>query len=117
MISVYFLPVIIANGVEQVAGIEYIHDALLETTDDPMVRKLTQDTNQVEYDHLYPLSMEAYDATQEEIDLYHAVVIIPPVDPYYIRACEILSNPAIPIPAPHLAELVRIFGRRLGYDF
>lgn len=45
--------------------------------------------------------------------------LLPPPEPNpdTLRAQEILSNPNIPIPATDLADLVRIFGRRLGYDF
>lgn len=117
MIRVYFLPVETIDGTEQVAGIEFIHDALLEATAETDIRKLIQDTSQAEHDGLVAAGGISEAATQKDIDRYHEQVIIPPPDPDYDRACEILSNPAIPIPAPDLAKLVRIFGRRLGYRF
>lgn len=117
MIRVYFLPVEIVEGTEQVAGIEFIHDALLECTELPNQRKLIQDTTLEEDVSLTGVALEARDATQEEIDRYNAQVVITPPDPDTIRAEEILSNPSIPIPAPDLADLVRIFGHRLGYRF
>lgn len=117
MILVYFLPVETIDGTEQVAGIEFIHDALLECTEEPDVRKLTQDTTQEEHDGLFIVATDIREPTQLELERFHAEVIPFVPDPDTIRAEEILHNPTIPIPAPDLAELVRIFGRRLGYHF
>ena len=117
MIRVYFLPVVPIQGVEHVAGEEFMHDALLDSTEEPDIKKLTQDTTGAEHAGLIAVANSWREPTLHEIDLYHERVIIPPPDPDYIRACEILSNPAIPIPAPDLAELLRIFGRHMGYRF
>jgi len=117
MIRVYWLPTAHINGVPTIAGIEFIHDALLDTTEDPDVRKLIQDTTPDEHLGLVAVANSWRDATPEEIDRFHAEVIPFVPDPDTIRAEEILHNPTIPIPAPDLAELVRIFGRRLGYRF
>lgn len=117
MILVYLLPVNTVNGTEVVAGIEFIHDALLLATELVDVRKLIQDTTQAEHDGLFLVALDINDPTAEELALFNAREINPPPTPDYLRACEILSNPNIPIPAPDLAALVRIFGRRLGYDF
>ena len=117
MITVYFLPVHTISGVEVVAGIDYIHDSLLQPTDQPMIRKLIQDTTVSEHDNLDLVCVSWRSPTQYEINEYNDRFIPPPPSPDYLRACEILSNPAIPIPAPDLADLVRIFGRRLGYIF
>ncbi|MBA7652320.1 hypothetical protein ES703_60150 [subsurface metagenome] len=117
MITVYLLPVQTINGVDVVAGIEHIHDALLECTEQPDVRKLIMDTNQDEYNHLYPLAIEAYDATQEEIDRYNSRETEPPPDADTLRAQELLASSPAVITQPQMWELLRIFGRRLGYDF
>lgn len=115
MITVYFLPVETIDGTDQVAGMEWIHDALLDCTEDPDIRKLIMDTNQEEYDHLYSVALDAYDASQEEIDRYHAEVLIIPPDPDTIRAEEILATSPAVITQPEMWELLRILGRRLGY--
>ena len=117
MIIVYFLPVETVNGAEQVAGTDIIHDALLLTTDQPDVRKLIMDPTPAEHTALASLALLNRLPSQAETDLYNSEITPFVPDPDTIRAEEILSNPAIPIPAPDLAELVRIFGRRLGYRF
>lgn len=117
MIRVYFLPVETIDGTEQVAGIEWIHDALLECTEDPNIRKLTQDTTQTEHDGLVAVAIAWRDATQEEITLFNAQVEIIPPDPDTLRAEELLSSSPDAIAMPEMWELMRIFGRRLGYDF
>lgn len=117
MILIYFLPVHIIDDAEQVAGIEFIHNALLECTEDPAIRKLTQDATQEEHEGLFMVALDIREPTQEEIDRFHAEVIpfFPSQDT--LDAEAILHNPSIPIPAPDLAKLVRIFGRHLGYRF
>lgn len=115
MIKVYLLPVETVNGTEQVAGIQWIHDALLECTELSHYRKLIMDTTQQEHDALAVIASEARDATQEEIDLYHAQVIITPPDPDTIRAEEILATSPQTITMPEIWELLRIIGRRLSF--
>ncbi|GAH55949.1 unnamed protein product [marine sediment metagenome] len=114
MIRVYFLPVETIDGTESVAGIEYIHDALLECTEEPDVRKLIQDTTDIE--HVELISVEAYEAvtTQEDIDHYHALVSSLPLNPDRIRAGELLSSSPAVITIPEMWELMRIFGRLHG---
>lgn len=115
MITIYLLPVETIDSTEQVAGIEWIHDALLDCTEQPDVMKLTMDTTQEEYDHLYPVAVDAYDASQEEIARYLDQVIITPPDPDTIRAEEILATSPAAITQPELWELIRIFARCHGY--
>jgi len=117
MIRVYFLPVITTNHCEEIAGIEFVHDAILEATPDPMLRCLIQDTTTDEHDGLISVATSWRDADQLEIDLYNTYDFPWLPTPDELRAEEILHNPSIPIPAPDLADLVRIFGRRLGYHF
>ncbi len=117
MILVYLLPVTTIGGIEQVAGIEFIHDAVVECTENPTIRKLIQDTTQAEHDGLFLVALSIDEPTPDELTLYNAREIPPPPTPDYIRGCEILHNPNRPMPATDVAEILRIFGRRLGYDF
>ncbi len=117
MIRAYFLPVLIVNDAEQIAGIEFIHDAVVECTIEPLVKKLIQDTSGPEHDGLVALARSWNEAEPYEVDLYNAREIPPSPTPDYIRGCKILHNPNLPMPATDVAELLRIFGRRLGYDF
>lgn len=115
MIRVYFLPVRIIDGAEQIAGIEFIHDALLECTEVPDIRKLIQDTTEAEHAGLVTAGGKAHPATPEEVDRYHAEVIILPPDPDVIRAKELLTTSPAVITPPEMWELLRIIGRRFGW--
>ena len=115
MIRVYFLPVETIDGTEQVAGIEFMHDALLECTEDPAERKLIMSVTIEEDAWLSGFSTEAYDATQEEIDLYNNQVVITPPDPDIVRAGELLASSPDVITQPEMWELLRIIGRRFGW--
>lgn len=115
MIRVYFLPVRTIDGTEQVAGIEFIHDALLECTGLPDMRKLIQDTTFEEHDALLLVAAENADATPDEIALYHAQVVITPPDPDIKRARELLASSPEVITQPEMWELMRIYGRHLGF--
>lgn len=117
MIRVYLLPVETIDGAEQVAGIEFIHDALQLTTETPGTRRLIMNTTQVEHDALVAVAGDTYPASQDEIDLYNAQVEILPPDPDTIRAQEILASSPDVITQPEQWELLRIIGRRLGYRF
>jgi len=70
---------------------------------------------------ILPIDSPDFQSDWYKIDLVTQTIYgNPHYDPYspdYHRACDILHNPTIPIPAPDLAELVRIFGRHLGYHF
>jgi len=115
MIRVYYLHVVSVDGTEQVSGIEFIHDALLECGEDTAVRVLTQDTTPDEHAHLIAAALFWQEATQDEIDRYHNQVVITTPDPDTIRAEELLATSPSVITQPELWELMRIFGRRLGY--
>ena len=117
MIKVYFLPVETAGGVDVVAGINIMHDALLECTEQPDTRKLIMNTTESEHNALYAVAVETREATPDEIHQYDTQVIITPPDPETIRAEELLKNSPQVITQPEMWELMRIFGRRLGYDF
>ncbi|MBA7627794.1 hypothetical protein ES703_35263 [subsurface metagenome] len=114
MIRVYLLPVEIIDGTEIVAGCQLIHDALLECTEDAGIRKLIQDTTPDEHDSLLSDCISWRDATQEEIDRYHAQVVITPPDPDIEKAKELLATSPPAITMPEMWELLRIFGRFRG---
>lgn len=115
MIRIYFLPVLTTDGTETVTGADLIHDALLLCTVAPMIRKLIMDTSDDEHTQLVAMAADWYEATQEEIDLYHSAVTIMPPDPDYERAKEILGTSPAAITMPEIWELLRILGRRFGY--
>ena len=115
MIRCYLLPVIAQNGTETVPGISIIHDALLLGTDTAMLRRLIMDTTDDEDLALIAAGATSIPATDEDIELYNTHVEILPPDPDTIRAEEILENSPDVITQPEMWELVRIFGRRLGY--
>lgn len=117
MITVYFLPVITANNTETVAGIEFIHDGILEATEDPMTRKLIMDTTAIEDAHLTPLAIETRYPTPAEVEQYISQVVIVPPDPDTVRAEELLATSPQVITMPDIWELLRIYGRRHGYRF
>jgi len=117
MIYVFFLPVETVNGAEQVVGIDLIHDAILDCTEDPLTRRLIMDTTADEFTALSALCTSSRPPTQEEIDLYNSQVIITPPDPDYERACELLASSPAVITQPEMWELLRLFGKRLGYHF
>lgn len=115
MIRSYLLPVVTVNNTEQVQGIGSIHDALLLATEDPYVRKLIMDTTATEHDNLVGHALDVWEATQEEIDRYNACVEVAQPNPDTIRAAEILATSPDIITQPEMWELMRIYGRRLGF--
>lgn len=115
MIKVYLLPVILEGDTEHVAGTDIIHDALLLTTEDHDIRKLIMDTTEAEHEALFNLCVVCPETTQADIQAFNSQVTILPPDPDTIRAEEILATSPEAIPDPEKCELLRIFGRRLGY--
>lgn len=69
MIRVYFLPVEVLDETESVAGMDIIHGALLECTDQADIRKLIMDTTDDEHAQLATLALDWRDPTPEEIAL------------------------------------------------
>lgn len=117
MIATYFLPVETIDGTERVAGIEFIHDALLECTEEPDMRKLIQDTTDTEHTALLIYAISWNEATPEELERFNARVIIREKDADTLRAEELLTASPAVITQPEMWELMRILARRLGYDF
>lgn len=66
MIRIYLLGVERIGNTDVVKGIEYIHNAILECTEKPDVRKLIQDTTAEEDTILAGLAIEVRQATAEE---------------------------------------------------
>lgn len=114
MIRVYLLPVKTVDGTEQVAGIDFIHDALLLCTEDPAWRLLIMDTSAAEHNGLVTVGGLPDIATQEEIDLYNSQVIPFTPNPDIARARELLGTSPAVITQPEIWELMRIFGRFHG---
>ncbi|MBA7685924.1 hypothetical protein ES703_94355 [subsurface metagenome] len=114
MIRVYFLPVQSVDGSEILAGVEIIHDALVECAEEPDIRKLIMDTTDAEHAELLATGAVPAVASQEEIDLYHAEVVIIPLDPDIERARVLLASSPAVITQPEMWELMRIFGRLHG---
>lgn len=118
MLKVYLLAVVIQNGFESVEGIDLIHDAILETVEDtPSIRRLIMDTNTEEHNALSALADTIREPTLEELELFESLEPTPPPDPNYVRACELLETSPAVITMPEMWEILRIFGRHLGYRF
>ena len=115
MIRIYFLPVESIAGTEQVAGIDYIHDALLLCNEEPDIRKLIMDTTESEHLALVLAGGISDAATQEDIDLYHAQVVITPPDPDVEEAKTLLATSPPVVTMPEIWELLRIIGHRFGW--
>ncbi|MBA7529157.1 hypothetical protein ES705_21349 [subsurface metagenome] len=114
MIRVYLLPVTTIDGAEQVAGIDFIHDALLECTEDPDTRKLIMDTTDAEHAGLLATGAVPAVASQEDVAMYHTEVVITPPDPDIERARVLLASSPAVITQPEMWELMRIFGHLHG---
>jgi len=115
MLKVYYLPILTIDTTEAVAGIDLIHDAILDCTEHPGIRKLLMDTTPDEHNAFKLLGVESRDPTQDEIDFYHQTVVITEPDPDTIRAEEILATSPTLITMPEIWELLRIICRRLGF--
>ncbi len=114
MVRWYYLLVELVNDVEQVRGIDLIHDAVLLTTDDSVIRKLIMDTTDDEHAQLDTVALGSYVATPSEIDLYNNLVTITPLSPDILRAQELLHRSPDVITQPEQWELLRIYGRLLS---
>ncbi len=117
MIRIYYLPVETIDGTEQVAGIEFIHDAILECTVFPDIRLLIMNSAGEEHDLLADEAITWHEAPQETIDLYLAEVTITPPDTDIARAAQLLTNSPDVITQPEMWELLRIFGRLHDINF
>lgn len=117
MIRVYYLEAITENDVNSVKGIDLIHDAILQVTEEPGVRLLIMDTTSEEHDALQAVALQVHNPTPTELELYNATVKVFEKDLDTLRAEELLElSPAV-ITQPEIWELLRIYGRHLGYSF
>lgn len=66
---------------------------------------------------ILPINPPDYDSDQFYVDLGNQTIYGEPIPPDsdYVRACELLANPPTAISQPEMWELMRIFGRKLGY--
>ena len=70
MIKTYLLPVERIDNTDTVKGAEYIHNAILEGTDKPDMRRLIMDTTPDEDSALSTLAVKVEEPTQRDIDNY-----------------------------------------------
>ena len=77
-IRVYYLEVERIENTEKVRGIEYIHNAILECSEKPNVRKLIQDTIEAEHTALSALALEVRKPTPQEIEAFNTLPIPSP---------------------------------------
>lgn len=115
MLRVYYLPVEPTPEGERVLGVDLIHGAILECTEEPDVRKLIMDTTADEHAQLEDMAVLVRDPTQDEIDLFNSGVIPQPPDPELDRIVEILETSPGAITMPEMWELLRLIAHRLGY--
>lgn len=115
MIRGYLLPLETVNGSEQVVGIDQIHNAVLSTTSDPDVYKLIMDTTTPEHEALSLLAIEVLFTTLEDLASFYARTEPHILSPNELRAQELLETSPAVITMPEMWELLRIYGRRLGY--
>ena len=78
----------------------------------------TGNTTTVEsYSHDLPIE-GAIEITEAEFNAYLASLpVIPPPDNDYLRVCELLKTSHLVITQPEVWELLRLFGKKLGYRF
>jgi len=117
MIRVYDLQSTIIEGVDTVACIDLIHDALLQITETPGVRRLIMYTSNEEHDALQAVALQVREPTQAELELYNGTVTIFVKDSDTLRIEELLHQSPPVITQPEMWEAIRIIARRLGYSF
>lgn len=83
MIRVYYLKVLKddATNTEYPKGIKYIHNAILECTEKPNIRKLIQDTTDTEHTGLIVVAESWRQATQDEIEQLNTMKARFPITP------------------------------------
>ena len=77
-IKVYILPVKRINNVDVVDGGYLIHDAILECTEKPEIRKLIMDVTADEDITLSALALETRSPTMEEVAVFEGLPPLPP---------------------------------------
>jgi len=70
---------------------------------------------------IWPIGPPTFDSDWYKVDLINQVIFgnpdYLPFGPDYVRAHDILKNSPPSIPNNEMCELLRIYGRKLGYDF
>ena len=115
MIRVYYLETERIDNTDTVKGIEFIHNAILSI--EGTLKKLIQDTTDIEHNGLIAVATSWREATPDEIAQLATLPPPPPPDPDYDRVCELLASSPEVITQPAIWELLRIFGKKLGYRF
>ena len=115
MLRAYYLPVEPTPEGEQVLGVSLIHEAILEGTEEPGVRKLLMDTTPDEHDQLEDMAVLVRDPTQDEIDQFNARGVEPPPDAELVRIRELLGSSPDVISMPEVWELFRLISKRLDF--
>uniref|UniRef100_A0A6H1ZSM1 Uncharacterized protein n=1 Tax=viral metagenome TaxID=1070528 RepID=A0A6H1ZSM1_9ZZZZ len=113
MIKVYILLVQRIDNTDAVVGIEHIHHAFL--TYGAGKATLVQDTTPEEDTALSALAIEVRDPTPEEIAALEALPEPMPPTEDELRVRKLLATSPAVITQPEIWELLRIFGRKLGY--
>lgn len=116
MVRIYYLETEIIDNAEVVKGIEYIHGGVLGV--EGILRKLTQDTTEDEHNGLAAIAVSWREATADEILQLEAIIAMtyqPLPDPDYDKACGLLARSPPAITMVEAWELLRLFGKRLGY--
>lgn len=117
MIIVYFLPVITVYDTEQVVGLEFIHDAILESTVEPDIRRLIMDTTDAEHDGLLAAGAVSEAASQKDIERWLTEVTITPPDPDIEALLAIIANPPTSITMPEIWAAIRILSKLHGITY
>ncbi len=89
MIRVYFLEVEKKNNTEFCKGSQYIHNAILDCTEKPNIRKLIQDTTDSEHNGLIKIAQSWREATEDEIESLQSSPSFPVREPARDLAKEI----------------------------
>jgi len=117
MLHVYFCPIEERNGTTFIVGEGVIHDAVIEPGATAYISKVIMDTTTFEHEVLVATAISHRPPTVDEINAWNED--FPPYtpDPATLRAEELLAQSPPTITMPEIWELLRIFGRRLGYNF
>lgn len=73
---VYYLPIEKIDNTEKIKGESYIHDAIIEGTENPSVRKVIMATTIAEDTALRVWAIEVREPTQKELDSYNSMLKI-----------------------------------------
>lgn len=109
MIRVYYLETERIGNTDTVKGMEYIHNTILGVEDD--LRKLIQDTTDIEHNGLIGVAVSWRAATNEEIELLATLPAPIPDPPDIVLIKKYLADPHSGLPDLETAfvALARLF--------